>query len=100
MDWLKKRKTSNFLKFKIKYKILKLKNENQFYWSDNTQLTYSNWPVGFNAAVGQQNNCVFLENKNSLWNTTTCSAQNDFICKITKGNSKTLSLLPVNSFIF
>jgi hypothetical protein len=61
------------------------KNGTQFYWSDNTQLTYTNWPVGFNTNNGQQNTCAFLENKNSLWNTTTCGSPNDFICKITKG---------------
>ena len=59
----------------------------QFYWSDNWQFLFSNWASGWIAGVAgdQLNQCGFLNEKNSFWNSTLCTTQNDFICKISKG---------------
>ena len=54
-------------------------------WSDSWQFSYSNWASGFNTSIDQQSYCGFLNDKDNLWNVTSCSSQNDFICKISKG---------------
>jgi hypothetical protein len=55
---------------------------------------FSNWASGWNAGpAGQLNQCGFLNEKNSFWNTTSCTAQNDFICKISKGYLKLFDLI-------
>jgi hypothetical protein len=73
-------------KFVLWIKIFK-NGSNKIYWSDNYDVSYSNWPSGFNASDPENNNkCAFYENKNSLWNAGQCDSQNDFICKISKGN--------------
>lgn len=65
-----------------------IKNANsQFSWIDGWYFLYSNWPSNFDQST-QQNKCVFLENKDTLWSTGNCDAQNDFICKTTKGMRK------------
>ena len=46
------------------------------------------WGSGWNASLeGSQNYCAILNEGNASWNTTSCLNQNDFICKISKGNN-------------
>ena len=85
MDRLKKCFYFLCNKYLLIIKSMFFKDGTKFSWSDNSQLYYTNWASGFNPSEVQQNTCVFLENKSNQWNSTSCSAENDFICKITKG---------------
>ena len=63
-----------------------LKNSlDKFTWSDEWQYSYTNWGTGWNSTQeGQRSFCGILNERKSFWNTTSCSNENDFICKISK----------------
>jgi len=55
-------------------------NSNQFYWSDDWPVEYTNWDENFDKQT-----CGYIESSNGKWKTADCDTQFPFICKVTKG---------------
>jgi hypothetical protein len=59
----------------------------EFSWSDGWQFSYTNWFFGRNSSSIEAKKvyCGYLNERNSGWDTSSCSDLNDYMCKITKG---------------
>jgi hypothetical protein len=56
-------------------------NSDQYYWSDNWPVDYTNWAAGW---IGDSSNesCVYFDSVSGSWNSSNCDETRSFICKI------------------